>query len=82
MGSPTSVTADNPEPRRKDAASRSKGTSTAAFDDIEAAYSDGERPSRDPRPSEAPPTGMLTGMVGEMTFYYGACWRHYRSARR
>jgi hypothetical protein len=46
------------------------------------AYSDHERPSRGPWPSEAPPTGMLTGMLGEMTFYYGACWRHYRSARR
>jgi hypothetical protein len=82
MGSPTSVTTETPEPRRKDAASRSKGTSTAAFDDIEAAYSDGERPSRGPWPSEVPPTGLLMGMAGELSFYYGACWRHYRSAQR
>ncbi len=82
MGSPTSVTTENPEPRRKDGASRSKGAPTAAIDDIEAAYSDDERPSRGPWPSEAPPTGLLTGMLGEMAFYYGACWHHYRSARR
>jgi hypothetical protein len=68
--------------RRKGGASCSKGPQTVAIDDIEVAYSDHERPSRGPWPSEAPPTGMLTGMVGEMTFYYGACWRHYRSARR
>jgi hypothetical protein len=69
--------------RRKGGACSSKGTQTVAIDDIvEVAYSDHERPSRGPWPSEAPPTGMLTGMLGEMTFYYGACWRHYRSARR
>ena len=68
--------------RRKGGASCSKGTPTVAIDDIEAAYSDHERPSRGPWPSEAPPTGLLTGMLGEMAFYYGACWRHYRSARR
>jgi hypothetical protein len=65
--------------RRKGGASCSIGTQTVAIDDIvEVAYSDHERPSRGPWPSEAPPTGML----GEMTFYYGACWRYYRSARR
>ena len=64
--------------RRKGGASCSKGTSAAAIDDIEAAYSDHERPSQGPWPSEAP----LSGMLGEMTFYYGACWRHYRSAQR
>ncbi len=68
--------------RRKGGASCSKGTQTVAIDDIEAAYSDHERPSRGPWPSEAPPTGLLTGMLGEMAFYYGACWRHYRSAER
>ena len=68
--------------RRKGGASCSKGTSTVAIDDIEAAYSDHERPSRGPWPSESPPTGLLTGMLGEMAFYYGACWRHYRSAER
>ena len=70
-------------PRRKGGeAACSKGTSMAAIDDIEAAYSDDERPSRGPWPSEVPPTGVLTGMLGEMAFYYGACWRHYRSAQR
>jgi hypothetical protein len=69
--------------RRKGGASCSKGTQTVAIDDIvEVAYSDHERPSRGPWPSEAPPTGLLTGMLGEMAFYYGACWRHYRSAQR
>jgi hypothetical protein len=68
--------------RRKGGASCSKGTQTVAIDDIEAAYSDHERPSQGPWPSENPPTGMLTGMPGEMAFYYGACWRHYRSAQR
>ena len=68
--------------RRKGGASCSKGIQTLAIDDIEVAYSDHERPSRGPWPSEVPPTGMLPGMLGEMTFYYGACWRHYRSARR
>ena len=33
-------------------------------------------------PSEVPPTGLLMGMAGELSFYYGACWRHYRSAQR
>jgi hypothetical protein len=81
MGSPTRVTTENPEPRRWGGASYSKGTPTAAKDDIEAAYPD-ERPSRGPWPSEAPPTGLPTGMLGEMAFYYGECWRHYRSAQR
>ena len=68
MGSPTSITTENPEPRRPGWAG-SKGTP--------AAYSD-ERPSRSPWPSETPPTGVL----GEMAFYYGACWLHHRSAQR
>jgi hypothetical protein len=78
MGSPTSATTKNSEPRRKGGASRSRGTPTAAIGNFEAAYSDGERPSQGPWPSEAP----MTGMLGEMAFYYGACWRHYRSAGR
>ena len=82
MGNPTSATTENPELRRRGGAFYSKETPTAAIDDIEAAYSDDERPSRGPWPSEAPPTGLLTGMLGEMAFYYGACWRHYRSAQR
>lgn len=80
MGSPTSVTIENPEPQEKGGA-RSKGTPAAATDDIDASYSD-ERPSRGPWPSEAPPTGVLTGVLGEMAFYYGACWLHHRSAQR
>jgi hypothetical protein len=83
MGGPTSFTTENPEPRRKGGASCSKEPPAAVIDDdIEAAYSDEEQPSLGPWPSEAPPTGLLTGMLGEMTFYYGACWRHYRSAQR
>ena len=39
-----------------------------------------EEGPRRPRPSEVPPTGVLTGVLGEMAFYYGACWLHYRSA--
>jgi hypothetical protein len=77
MGSPTSVTTQNPEPHRKGGASScSKGT-LAATTDIDEAYSE-ERPFRGPWPSEIPPTGVL----GELSFYYGACWLHYRSAQR
>jgi hypothetical protein len=71
MRGPTSVTTENPQPHRKGGAC-SKGTP--------AAYSD-ERPSRGAWLSEAPPTGVLTGVLGEMAFYYGACWLHYRSAQ-
>ena len=81
MGSTTrSVTTENPEPRQKGEAG-SRGTSAAATDVVEADHSD-KGSSRGPWPSESPPTGMLTGMLGEMAFYYGACWRHYRSAQR
>jgi hypothetical protein len=82
MGDPTSVTTEIPQPRRKGGASCSKEIQAAVIDGIEAAYSNDERTSLGPWPSEAPPTGLLTGMLGEMTFYYGACWRHYRSAQR
>ena len=42
-----------------------------------------EEGSRRPRPSEVPPTGApMTGVLGELAFYYGACWLHYRSAQR
>ena len=81
MASPASVTIENPElPSRRPGGTGSKGT-PAATDDVvvDAAYSD-ERPSRDTWLSEVPPTGMLTGVLGEMSFYYGACWLHYRSA--
>ena len=47
MGGPTSVTTENPQPRRKGEAYCSKETSSAVIDDdIEAAYSDDERPPR------------------------------------
>ena len=77
MGSPTSVTTENSEPRGKGGAC-SKGIPTAATDDIDAAHSD-ERPSRGPWLSEAPPTGVLTGVLGELAFYYGACWLYHHS---
>ncbi len=80
MGSPTSVTTENPEPQRQGWAG-SRGTPMADTDVVDAAYSD-ERPSQGPWLSEAPPTGVLTGVLSEMAFYYGACWRHYRSAQR
>jgi hypothetical protein len=81
MESPTSITTENPEPRRLGGAG-ARGTPMApATDDIDAACSD-QRPSRGPWPSEAPPTGVLTGVLGEMAFYYGACWLHHRSAQR
>jgi len=81
MGSPTSFTTENPEPRRQGGAG-SRGTPTAATDDVDASYSD-EQPSRGPWLGEpAPPTGVLTEVLGEMAFYYGACWLHYRSAQR
>ena len=80
MASPTSGTLENPEVPRRKGGTYSKGTS-AATDDIDAAHSD-ERPSQGQWLSEAPPTGVLTGVLGEMSFYYGACWLHYRSAQR
>ncbi len=82
MGDPASDTTENPQPRRNGGPSCSKEIHAAVTNGIEATYSDDERPSRGPWPSEAPPTGLMTGMLGEMTFYYGACWRHYRSAQR
>jgi hypothetical protein len=76
MGSPTSVITENSEPRGKGGASLNG--IPMATDDIDVAYSD-ERPSHGPWPSEVPPTGVLTGVLGEMTFYYGACWLYHRS---
>ena len=76
MGRPTSVTTENPEPRRQGGAG-SRGIPTAPTDDVDAAYSD-ERPSRGPWLIQAAPTGVM----GEMVFYYGACWLHHRSAQR
>ena len=45
MGSPTSVTTEEPGPRREGATSRSKGTPKGDIDGVEAAYSDEESPS-------------------------------------
>jgi hypothetical protein len=79
MGSFTILTTENPEPRRTGGASScSKGTPAAATEDIiDAAYCE-ERPFRGPWPSEVPATGVL----GEMAFYYGACWLHHYSMQR
>jgi hypothetical protein len=82
MGSPTSVTTEEPGPRREGATPRSKGTPKGDIDGVEAAYSNEEPPFRGPWPGEVPPSGLLPGMLGEMALCYGACWRHYRSARR
>ena len=81
MRSPPSLTTENLQPRRLSGAGARGSPVAAATDDIDATYSD-ERPFRGPWPSEAPPTGVLTGVLGEMSFYYGACWLHYRSAQR
>jgi hypothetical protein len=77
MGITTSVTTENPEPRRQGGTS-SREAPTAATNIVEAAYSD-EQPSRGSWLSEAPPTGVLTGVLSEMAFYYGACWLYHRS---
>ena len=52
-------------------------TSSTAASDRNRRSREWSRPSG---PSEAPPTGVLTGVLGELAFYYGACWLHYRSA--
>ena len=80
MASPTRSTTENPERPRAKGGTYSKGTPAAMYD-IDAAHSD-ERPSQGQWLSEAPPTGVLTGVLGELSFYYGACWLHYRSAQR
>jgi hypothetical protein len=82
MGIPPSTTTENPEPRRLGGAGARGTPMAAATDEIDAARSGDERPSRGPWPSEAPPTGVLTGVLGELAFCYGACWRHHRSAQR
>ncbi len=79
MGSPTSVTTKEPGPRREGATSCSKGTPKGDIDVVEAAYFNEEPPFRGPWPSEAPPTGVLTGVLSELAFYYGACWLYHRS---
>jgi hypothetical protein len=81
MDSPTGLTTENLEPRRLGEAGARVTPKATATDDIDAAHSD-ERPSQGQWLSEAPPTGVLTGVLGEMSFYYGAWWLHYRSAQR
>jgi hypothetical protein len=66
-----SATAQDSQPRRK---------GVACSKEISSAYSE-ERPSRGSWPSETPPIAALTGVRGELAFYYGACWFHYRSAQ-
>jgi hypothetical protein len=80
MESPPSLTTESLQPRRL-SGTGARGTLVATTDGIDAACSD-EQPSRGPWPSEAPPSGVLTGVLGELAFYYGACWLHYRSAQR
>jgi hypothetical protein len=83
MRSPTSITTEkNPEPRRLGGPG-ARGTplaATATDDIVDAACSD-ERPSRrgPSWPSEALPTGVLSGVLGELAFYYGACWLYHLS---
>ncbi len=79
MESPTSVTTENPEPRRLGGAGARGTPMAAATDDITDTACSDERSSRGPWPSEAPPTGVLTGVLGELAFYYGACWLYHRS---
>ena len=76
MGSPASVTTENPEPRRR-AELLSIQPRPAADSD---AANFNEWPYRGPWPSEVPPTGVLTEVLGEMAFYYGACCLYHRSA--
>jgi hypothetical protein len=81
MESPTTLTTENPEPLWLSEAETRETPVTATTADIDAAYCD-ERPSQGTWLSEVPPTGVLTGVLGEMAFYYGACWSHHRSAQR
>ncbi len=80
MGSPASVTTENSEPRRQGRFD-SEGTPKAVIDVVGTAYSD-ERPSPDSWLSEVPPTGVPMGLLGELSFYYGACWLYHLLAQR
>ena len=81
MEIPPSLTTENMKPRRLSEADAGGTPIAAATDDTDAAYSD-KRTSRSPWPSEVPPTGVLTGVLGELAFYYGACCLYHRSAQR
>ncbi len=76
MGSPMSVTNENPEPQRRPRFLSIRPR--PASDDSDAAYFS-EQPHRRPQPSEVPQTGVLTEVLGEMTFYYGTCCIYHRS---
>jgi hypothetical protein len=80
MGNPTSGTTKTPEPHRHSEAGP-RGSPTAATDVADAAHSD-EYPSRIRWFSEVAPTGVLTGVLGEMAFYYEVCCLHHHSAQR
>jgi hypothetical protein len=65
MEIPPSLTTENLEPRRLSEADARETPMAASTDDTDAAYSD-KRPSRGPWPSEVPPTGVLTGVLGKL----------------
>jgi hypothetical protein len=77
MESSTSVTTENPEPRRRAELLSIQPRPAAAYSDAANFH---ERPYWGPWPSEVPPTGVLTEVLGEMAFYYGACCLYHRSA--
>ena len=85
MGSPTSsaATEDDPQPRRAgETAAASHQATTRVVPGRAAGVGVGRRRGG-PRPSEVPPTGALTWVLGELAFYYGACCLyHHRSAPR
>ena len=78
MGSPTSVTTQNPEQPPKKGGTGSRGTTAPVDAVVNASYS-AERPSKGQWYSEAPPTEALTWVLGELAFYYGACCLYHRS---
>jgi hypothetical protein len=78
MGSPTSLTTEYPEPRGLGGAG-SKGTPTGAVHAVVNASHSDERPSQGQWYSEAPPSGALSWVLGELAFYYGACCFYHRS---
>jgi hypothetical protein len=83
MGILKSATAENPEPRTIGAGG--EGTPKAAARSEAAAHVrvvGRPQGSSRLRPSVVPPSGEMTGVLGEMAFYYGACWLHYHSAQR
>ena len=81
MESPTSSAAtENPQEPRTGG---SRGSPTAAAPGGTIRVDDVVGSGRGPRPSEVPPTGALTWVLGELAFYYGACCLyHHRSAPR